>query len=205
MSLSGSQGRGGEEGRRAWPPAICPSAWGPREPGPCGSPSVNSDPRGAGSLGAGLWKPVLRGALDPWLHLPGIADLNQPCGARQGAGALSAGPHYTPRVPPTLLRAGVGVHVLHSRSRSALSSSPGGTREQTAIPQDPRGPQEIREQTAVPQEPRGPQEIREQTAAFSTPRRPESRRPPPVPQARPPSHCTHGVFRWGLRAFKFLH
>lgn len=120
---------------------------------------------GARSPGAGLWKPVLRGALDPWLHLPGLADLNQPCGAGQGAETLSTGPHCTPRAPPTLLRAGVGVHVLHSRSRSALSFSPRETREQRPPPRTPRTPRRPESRRPPP----GPWETREKTAAPWTP------------------------------------
>lgn len=189
---------------------------------------------GARSPGAGLWKPVLRGALDPWLHLPGLADLNQPCGAGQGAETLSTGPHCTPRAPPTLLRAGVGVHVLHSRSRSALSFSPRGTREQTVTPRTPGDPKETREQTAAPpgprvderadscpqdpqgppgdqraeatpQDPQDPKETREQMAA---PRTLGDQREDSCPLDPRQGHlpvASHRALRWCLQAFKFQH
>ena len=174
---------------------------------------------GAWSQGVGLWKPVLRGALDPWLHLPGLADLNQPCGAGQGAETLSTGPHCTPRVPSTLLRAGVGVHVLHSRSRSALSFSPRGTREQTVTPRTPGDPKETREQTAAPpgprvderadgrpQDPQGPPG--DKRADGCRPgtlgdQREDGRPPDPGPGQLPVA--SHRALRWCLQAFKFQH
>nr|XP_042111065.1 basic salivary proline-rich protein 4-like [Ovis aries] len=123
------------------------------------------------------------GALDPWLHLPGLADLNQPCRAGQGAETLSTGPHCTPRAPPTLLRAGVGVHVLHSRSRSGPSFNPRGIREQTVGPGPPGPPGDQRADGYPAQDPQG--------ADGCPPGPPGSRRPPPrtpgeIREQRPP-------------------
>ena len=173
--------------RPLWP-LVCKqrSGWG------------GSVPRGGPLEASPPWGP------GPWLHLPGLADLNQPCRAGQGAETLSIGPHCTPRAPPTLLRAGVGVHVLHSRSRSAPSFNPRGIREQTVGPGPPGPPGDQRtdghlprtpgeqtatprtlgEQMAAPQDPQGDQRAE---ATPQDPGRADGR--PPGPRARPPSCC----------------